>query len=151
MTPSHGHEYERGAHMAEAFGISGRIWACAICGAPRPERDDAERVLRLLTNASVKQADMAFALGISIRAVQSALQQLGLEGKPIYSDEDGMRLAPTADEALACYRALRSRCRTQMHTARRLLDTAIAMQKAENRPPEIEASEGSLWERKWAS
>ena len=117
---------------------------------------DAERVLRLLTHErggppefwSMKQADMAFALGLSIRAVQSALHQLRLEGHPIYSDKDGMRLAPTADEALACYRALRSRCLTQMHTARRLLDTAIAMQKAENRPPEIEAPEGSLWSQR---
>jgi biotin operon repressor len=106
---------------------------------------DAERVLRLLTNASVKQADMAFVLGISTRKVQECLQALRLEGKPIYSDKDGIRLAATSDEALACYRSLRARSLRQMHTARRLLDTAIAMQKAENRPPEVEAPEGSLW------
>jgi biotin operon repressor len=106
---------------------------------------DAERVLRLLTNASVLEPDIASVLDISIRAVQKAIRQLRLEGKPVYSSGDGIRLAVTSDEALTCYRSLRARSLRQMHTARRLLDTAIAMQKAENRPPEIEAPEGSLW------
>ena len=33
----HEHEYERGAHMAEAFGVDGRKLHCAICGAASPE------------------------------------------------------------------------------------------------------------------
>ena len=93
----HAHEYERGAHMAEAFGIGWRIWACAICGTPKPDGDDAERVLRLLTNASVPQADLAFVLGLSIRKVQAAIVELRLDGKPVLSDCDGIRIAPTAD------------------------------------------------------
>jgi hypothetical protein len=28
----HEHEWERGAHMAHAFGVDGRMYACAICG-----------------------------------------------------------------------------------------------------------------------
>jgi biotin operon repressor len=141
----HAHEYERGVHMAEAFGIGGRVWACAICGTPRPERDDAARILRLLNNASVPQADLAFVLGLSIRQVQSALQSLRLEGKPVLSDGDGIRLAQTADEARACADALRRRLRSQYRTYRALRNTARAMHLAENRPPEVEAPEGSLW------
>lgn len=34
----HVHDWERGQHMADAFGIDGRILACAICG--QPKRDD---------------------------------------------------------------------------------------------------------------
>ncbi len=30
----HVHEWERGAHMAEAFGVDGRRYYCAICGIP---------------------------------------------------------------------------------------------------------------------
>lgn len=106
---------------------------------------DADRVLRLLSNASVKQADIAFVLRLSIRQVQSALQQLRLEGKPILSDGDGIRLAQTADEARACAEALRRRLISQYRTYRALRATARRMHLAENRPPEIEAPEGSLW------
>ena len=106
---------------------------------------DAERVLRLLTNASVPQADLAFVLGLSIRSVQSALQSLRLEGKPVLSDGDGIRLAQTADEARACADALRRRIAHQYLTFRALRTTARAMHRAENRPPEVEAPEGSLW------
>jgi hypothetical protein len=31
----HEHEWERGIHMKEAFGVDGRMYACAICGIPR--------------------------------------------------------------------------------------------------------------------
>jgi hypothetical protein len=34
----HEHEWERGQHMAAAFGIDGRRYACAICGVLRPAR-----------------------------------------------------------------------------------------------------------------
>jgi hypothetical protein len=34
----HVHEWERGAHMAQAFGLDGRRFACAICGVYRPPR-----------------------------------------------------------------------------------------------------------------
>jgi hypothetical protein len=30
----HVHEWERGKHMAEAFGVDGRRYYCAICGIP---------------------------------------------------------------------------------------------------------------------
>ena len=137
----HAHEYERGVHMAEAFGIGGRIWACAICGTPKPERDDAERVLRLLNNASVPQADLAFVLGLSTRKVQSALQSLRLEGKPILSDGDGIRLAQTADEARACADALRRRLVTQYRTLRAMRATARAMRVREDA-----AARATLWD-----
>lgn len=32
FVPEHEHQWERGKHMAEAFGIDGRRLACAICG-----------------------------------------------------------------------------------------------------------------------
>lgn len=31
------HDYERGAHMTAAFGVDGRVYACAICGKLRDE------------------------------------------------------------------------------------------------------------------
>jgi biotin operon repressor len=109
---------------------------------------DAERVLRLLNNAESTQTDIARACDIPVRTVQEIIQTLRLEGVPIISvGWRGMRLARNADEALACAKALRSRAITQLLTARAQRRTAIAMQKAENRPPEIEAPEGSLWAR----
>ena len=33
----HEHEFERGKHMTEAFGVDGRRLACAICGIYKPE------------------------------------------------------------------------------------------------------------------
>ena len=102
---------------------------------------DAERVLRLLGNASAKQADMAFVLGISVRAVQSALQQLRLAGKPVYSDTDGVRLAQTADEARACSEALRRRLVSQYKTYRALRNTARRM-----RDEEAAAQRMTLWD-----
>jgi len=106
---------------------------------------DAARVLRLLNNASVPQADLAFVLGLSIRKVQAAIVALRLDGKPVLSDGDGIRLARTADEADACTDALGRRLRSQYRTYRALRSTARAMHLAENRPPEVEAPEGSLW------
>ena len=41
----HLHDYERGAHMAEAFGIDGRLMACAICGAPREQCESCREVI----------------------------------------------------------------------------------------------------------
>lgn len=32
---SHVHEWDRGIHMAEAFGVDGRKYACTICGTPK--------------------------------------------------------------------------------------------------------------------
>ena len=88
---------------------------------------DADCVLALLRNASVKQADMAFVLGISIRKVQEILQALRLAGVPVFSDEDGVRLAQTADEARACADALRRRIAHQYLTYRALRNTARRM------------------------
>jgi biotin operon repressor len=102
---------------------------------------DAERVLRLLNNASVPQADLAFVLGLSIRQVQSALQSLRLEGKPILSDGDGIRLAETADEARACADALRRRLVSQYRTYRALRNTARAMRVREDA-----AARATLWD-----
>jgi hypothetical protein len=106
---------------------------------------DAERLLRLLGNASAFQADIAFTLGISIRKVQLSLRALRLAGFPVFTDEDGVRLAATADEVDACTDALRRRLRSQYRTYLALKRTARAMHLAENRPPEVEAPEGSLW------
>jgi hypothetical protein len=40
------HEWERGIHMAEAFGVDGRAYACAICGVLRtPKRTPEEKFL----------------------------------------------------------------------------------------------------------
>jgi len=93
---------------------------------------DADRVLALLRNASVKQADMAFVLGISIRKVQEILQALRLAGVQVFSDEDGVRLAQTADEARACAEGLRRRLVTQYRTLRAMRATARRMQEAED-------------------
>ena len=35
---THEHEWERGIHMREAFGVDGRVAACAICGVTRSLR-----------------------------------------------------------------------------------------------------------------
>ena len=106
---------------------------------------EAATVLRLLGNASVKQPDIAFVLDLSIRKVQSAIVELRLAGFPVFTDTDGVRLAQTADEARACADALRRRIAHQYLTFRALRSTARAMHLAENRPPEVEAPEGSLW------
>ena len=113
--------------------------------------DDSDRVLRLLTNAGAFQADIASACDLPLRSVQEILQGLRLAGHPIISDRDGVRLARTADEAMACAVALRRRLATQYQTCRALRGTARRMYLAERKPPEVEAPEGSLWERKWAS
>ena len=106
---------------------------------------DSERVLRLLTNANTTQPDMAFVLGMSIRAIQASIVDLRLAGVPVITSGDGVRLAQTADEARACADALRRRLVTQYATYRAMRKTARAMHLAENRPPEVEAPEGSLW------
>jgi biotin operon repressor len=93
---------------------------------------DAERVLSLLTNASVTQADMAFVLDLSIRAVQAACEELRRAGHPILSSGDGIRLAQTADEALSCAAALRKRAITQWVTARALRRTGLRMKTMED-------------------
>src|SRR5688500_2353444 len=41
-TPPHQHEWERGLHIAEAFGVDGRTYACAVCGTPRPKAENAD-------------------------------------------------------------------------------------------------------------
>jgi biotin operon repressor len=138
---THEHDWERGAHMAEAFGISGRIWACAICGTPKPAGDDAERVLRLLTSANTTQPDMAFVLGMSIRAIQASIVELRLAGHPVITSGDGVRLAQTADEARACADALRRRLVSQYRTVRALRATARRMQEAEDAAANV-----TLWD-----
>jgi biotin operon repressor len=102
---------------------------------------DAERVLRLLTNASVKQADLAFVLGISTRKVQECLQALRLEGVPVFSSEDGVRLAQTADEARACSEALRRRLVSQYRTYKALRNTARRMKVIED-----SVARATLWD-----
>jgi hypothetical protein len=44
MSEPHQHEWEHGAHMAEAFGIDGRVSACAICSVTRAEAEHDSRV-----------------------------------------------------------------------------------------------------------
>ena len=105
----------------------------------------ADRVLRLLGNASVFQADIASACDLSIREVQAILRELRIAGHPILSDGDGIRLAQTADEARACAEALRRRLVSQYLTYRALRSTARRMYLVEHKPPEFEAPEGSLW------
>ena len=94
---------------------------------------DADAVLRMLHNASPTQPDMAFALDIPIRSVQEILQGLRLAGHPIISDGTGVRLAHTADEAMACAVALRRRAINQLLTARAMRHTARRMADEEAR------------------
>ena len=105
----------------------------------------ADRLLRLLGNASVTQADIASACELSIRDVQAILRDLRIAGVPVLSDGDGIRLAQTADEARACAEALRRRLVSQYLTYRALRSTARRMYLVERKPPEFEAPEGSLW------
>ena len=67
---------------------------------------DADRVLRLLANAGATQAEIAKACHIPVRSVQDIIQSLRLQGEPIVTNGDGVRLARTADEAMACAVAL---------------------------------------------
>ena len=94
---------------------------------------DADRVLRLLTNAGAFQADIASACDLPLRSVQEILQGLRLAGHPIISDSKGVRLARTADEALACAVALRRRAINQLLTARAMRHTARRMADEEAR------------------
>ena len=94
---------------------------------------DAERVLRLLTNAGAFQADIASACDLPLRSVQEILQGLRLAGHPIISDSKGVRLAHTADEAMACAVALRRRAINQLLTARAMRHTARRMADEEAR------------------
>ena len=94
---------------------------------------DAERVLRLLNNANpIFQADMAYVLGLSIRAVQAACEELRRTGYPVLSSGDGVRLGETAKETLAGSASLRKRAITQWTTARALRRTGLRMQTAED-------------------
>ena len=92
---------------------------------------DADRVLRLLANASATQADIAKACHLPVRSVQAAIQELRLAGQPIITDPEGswrgMRLARDADEAMACAVALRRRAINQLLTARAMRHTARRM------------------------
>ena len=94
---------------------------------------DADRVLRLLTNAGAFQADIASACDLPLRSVQEILQGLRLAGHPIISDSKGVRLAHTADEAMACAVALRRRAINQLLTARAMRHTARRMADEEAR------------------
>ena len=102
---------------------------------------DAERVLRLLHNASVFQADMAFVLGLSIRAVQAACEELRRTGYPVLSSGDGVRLAQTGAEAIACGDALCKRAVHQFVTGRALKRTGLRMKVAED-----SAARATLWD-----
>jgi hypothetical protein len=95
---------------------------------------DADRLLRLLTNAGATQKDIAKACDMEVRDVQQAILELRLAGHPIISTADrrGMRLAQTADEARACADALRRRAIRQLLTARALRRTARRMQEEED-------------------
>ena len=95
--------------------------------------NDADRVLRLLTNAGAFQADIASACDLPLRSVQEILQGLRLAGHPIISDSKGVRLAHTADEAMACAVALRRRAINQLLTARAMRHTARRMADEEAR------------------
>ena len=102
---------------------------------------DADRVLAMLDNASPTQPDMAFVLGLKIRAVQAACEELRRQGFPVVSDGDGMRLAESGDEALACAAALRRRLVSQYLTYRSLRQTARRMADQE-----AAAQRMTLWE-----
>ena len=108
----------------------------------RTGMSDADRVLAALSDgASILQPDLAYLLDLDIRTIQAALQVLRLLGYPIISGSDGVRLATTAAETMACAQALRRRAITQWMTARALRWTARRMQMAEDA-----ASGGTLWE-----
>jgi thiamine pyrophosphate-dependent acetolactate synthase large subunit-like protein len=88
---------------------------------------DAEQVLSMLAHASITQPDMVFVLGLTIRQVQAACEELRRAGQPVLSSGDGIKLAQTAEEALACAAALRRRAITQFLTARALRRTGLRM------------------------
>ena len=101
---------------------------------------DANAVLHMLHNASAKQADIAFALGIPIRKVQEGIVELRLAGHPIVTDGDGVSLAQNADEVRACAESLRRRLVAQYQTLRALRRTAKRMAEEEARQDNL-----TLW------
>lgn len=62
--------------------------------------------------------------GISRRDIESAIQQLRLEGQPIITDAHGVHLSHDPAEVRATAMKLRDRALTQMVTAKALDDTA---------------------------
>ena len=93
---------------------------------------DADRVLRLLANAGATQADIAKACHIPIRSVQDIIQSLRLQGEPIVTNGDGVRLATWAIDVERCAAALRSRAIHQLLTSRALRRTAKRMRAQED-------------------
>jgi hypothetical protein len=102
---------------------------------------DAERVLRLLTDAGATQAEIAKACRIPVRSVQDIIQGLRLEGEPIVTNGAGVRLATWAIDVERCSAALRSRAIHQLLTSRALRHTAKRMRAQEDASARL-----TLWE-----
>ena len=68
--------------------------------------------------------------GTPRRSVEEAIQTARLDGVPVITD-GGIRVAGTADEALALYRWLRARMLTQSRTVWAVRSQALMMQRAE--------------------
>lgn len=74
--------------------------------------------------------DLAERFQVTRREVEHAIQQARLEGAPVIT-EGGLRVATTAAEAFAGYRALRRRMQTQLKTAWAMRSAAMLMERGE--------------------
>jgi biotin operon repressor len=89
---------------------------------------DHQLVLSTLSSKASTLRDIARATGLSRRAVEQAVQTLRLEGAPLVSDSDGIRISRDPAEVRACAKRLRSRAIHQM-------ETASALEKAADQMP----------------
>lgn len=52
----HDHQWERGKHMAEAFGIPGNVTACALCGVEKRLVDSADGIAQAVAARRLEEA-----------------------------------------------------------------------------------------------
>jgi biotin operon repressor len=75
-------------------------------------------LLYVTLSGPVTIADIARDLGLPRREVEQAIQSLRLQGNPIATGQDGVRLARTADELAESNRSLHHRLVQQYQTLR---------------------------------